>query len=77
MTSKEFNNQKTSSKINLKYNKITSFNEKKPKKFKLKSKKKNKNKKGNYLLIYMSSTHFHIKKHYYMTKEHIMNIIYH
>ena len=49
LTSKEFNNQKTSSKINLKYNKITSFNEKKPKKFKLKSKKKNKNKKSTIL----------------------------
>jgi len=42
ITSKEFSNQKTSSKINLKYNKITSLNEKKPKKLKLRSKKKSK-----------------------------------
>jgi hypothetical protein len=42
VTSKEFSNQKTSSKMNLKYNNITSFNEKKVKKFKLKHKKKNK-----------------------------------
>ena len=42
MTSKEFSNQKTSSKIKLKYNKFVNLNEKKVKKCKLKSKKKSK-----------------------------------
>jgi hypothetical protein len=42
MTSKEFSNQKTSSKINMKYNKFESLNDKKVKKIKIKSKKKSK-----------------------------------